>query len=144
MCHGGPKIPQLLFVDDLLLFAKANTAQAIVVRDIVQLFCQASSHKVSAAKSIAFVSPLVPHAVRENIQRVTGIHITNELGKYLSAPLLTLRSQKHLFDYIIKLHLRLNSWKSKNLSLAGHTYSVGSFWCSRVRHANRVASAVYL
>lgn len=42
VCKGGPKIPFLLFADDLLLFTKANEKQATVAMEITKNFCEVS------------------------------------------------------------------------------------------------------
>lgn len=54
VCRRGPKIPHLMFADDLLLFAKTNTYQAKVITDIRSEFCRLSGQSISVGKFIAF------------------------------------------------------------------------------------------
>ena len=56
---GGPAFSHLFFVDDLLLFAKANSLNCESVRDAVKEFCMISGQKINTAKSKVFFSPNV-------------------------------------------------------------------------------------
>lgn len=86
--RGGPIILHMLFVDNLLLFVRTNPTQAKVVRHIMEVFCKASGQRISADKSIAYTSPKVPNEIRHEIQHITGIRFTEDLGKYLDVLLL--------------------------------------------------------
>lgn len=59
VCRRGPKIPHLMFVNDLLIFAKANMCQAKVITDIVVEFCWVSCQSISVRKFIAFAGGVV-------------------------------------------------------------------------------------
>lgn len=110
--RNGPRIPHLLL--------KLMVKQTKVVNDKIQAFCQASGQKVSVEKSVAFCSPYVPSHVKNDIQCITGIRFTEDLGWYLGVSLITGRSTKRQYKYIIeKVQNRISNWKSKNISLAG-------------------------
>lgn len=51
--RGGLKISHLLFVDDIILFAKDTSQQALVIKQVVEMFCHMSGQTVSIAKSAA-------------------------------------------------------------------------------------------
>ena len=110
VCRNGPCILNLFFANDLLLFMKANVKQANVVKNTIQAFCQVSSLNVSGDKSVAFCSPYVPFHVKNDIQCTTRICFTEDLGRYLGVLLMTGRSTKCQFEYIIeKVQKRLSS-----------------------------------
>lgn len=56
---GGPAFSHIFFVDDLLLFAKANSLNCESVKDVVEEFCMISGQKINTAKSKVFFSPNV-------------------------------------------------------------------------------------
>ncbi|XP_074270970.1 uncharacterized protein LOC141594882 [Silene latifolia] len=47
MCKNGPRISNLFFADNMVLFAEARADQAIVIKYVLDNFCQASGEKVS-------------------------------------------------------------------------------------------------
>lgn len=51
MEKGGPSLSHLFFVDNLVFFGEASVENAIVMRDILQLFYKYSSHKMKPSKS---------------------------------------------------------------------------------------------
>ena len=84
-------IPHLLFADDLLFFNKENVHQVVVVSDILNNFCLAFGQIIKTAKSVAYASKQVSSDTKQTIHNVTGIHFTNENGKYLGIPLVNER-----------------------------------------------------
>ena len=51
VCRHGPKILNLLFADDLVLFAEATTDQARIISQCLEEFCAKSGQKINHAKS---------------------------------------------------------------------------------------------
>ncbi|XP_074287668.1 uncharacterized protein LOC141612819 [Silene latifolia] len=45
ICKGGPKISNLFFADDMVLFAEARADQAMVIKYVLDNFCKASGEK---------------------------------------------------------------------------------------------------
>lgn len=69
--HGVP-ISHLLFANDMLLFAEANTYQMEVIKNCLDSFCQVSRQKVSIAKTRVLFSRNVSVQQVQNINRVCG------------------------------------------------------------------------
>lgn len=127
VCRGGPSIPHLLFADDLLLFARANTKQEQLITTIIDDFCKYSSQSISIHKSVAFTGPGFTVEMKKKITSIRGIKFMENLGKYLGIPLLNNRASKENFNYIVeKVQARLSGWKSKNLSLADRCTLINS------------------
>lgn len=51
----GPVVSHLFFADDLVLFAKASSHQAKVLKTCLETFSQASSHTINFDKSSIFL-----------------------------------------------------------------------------------------
>lgn len=47
----GPKIPHLMFDDDVLLFGKASEQQIVRIKDVLDTFCESYGQKVTYEKS---------------------------------------------------------------------------------------------
>ncbi|KAK9011773.1 hypothetical protein V6N11_039855 [Hibiscus sabdariffa] len=57
MVRNGLPLSHLCFADDLVLYAKADVGQARVIKDILEVFCEHSGHRVSAQKSQVYFPP---------------------------------------------------------------------------------------
>lgn len=94
----GPKLSHLFFANDVLLFTKAKPSQARLVSNVLQSFCALSGLKVSIEKSRIYASKGVTNARKEKITRLTQIHFTTRLGKYLGFRLLHGRPRREDFE----------------------------------------------
>lgn len=47
----GPKIPHLMFDDDVLLFGKASEQQIVRIKDVLDTFCESNGQKFTYEKS---------------------------------------------------------------------------------------------
>ena len=106
----------LFFVDDLVLFAKADRKNCLVVRDVLDSYCSLSGQKVSTAKSRVFFSFNVSTETKVDLCEILEFRSTPTLGKYLGLPI------KHSgmsqdFGFIVEwIQSRLVGWKANLLS----------------------------
>lgn len=85
--QGGLAFSHLFFADDLVLFAKADRKNYVVVREVLDTFCSLSGQKVSMEKSRVFFSPNIPCDSQLKISDLLGFRSTPSLGKYLGFPI---------------------------------------------------------
>ncbi|CAL8174658.1 unnamed protein product [Prunus armeniaca] len=79
-----------------------------------------SGQRVSFEKSMIFVSPNTNSELANAIAAISGSPLTASLGKYLGVPLIHTRVNKQTYQEVIaKVQMRLASWKSHTLSMAG-------------------------
>lgn len=64
--RGGPKLSNLFFADDIILFAEASIDQAMVVKTCLDKLCAASGQKVSLNKSCVYFSNNTSLEVQDN------------------------------------------------------------------------------
>lgn len=118
--RNGPKLSNLCFADDIILFAEANIEQATIIHQCLQRFCSASGSKISYGKSRVYFSNNMSNDDQQSVSAALGIESTQDLGMYLGMPTLTSRVTRDTFGYLCeKIDRRLSGWKSKYLSLAG-------------------------
>ncbi|CAL9013284.1 unnamed protein product [Prunus brigantina] len=120
--QSGPFVSHLFFADDLILFSEASLKHARIMKRCLDLFCKASGQTVNFSKSVVFCSPNICKELANEISAICGSPLTDNLGKYLGMPLLHHRANKATYNSIVeKVHIRLATWKSKCLSMAGRT-----------------------
>ena len=85
--RSGPTFSHLFFVDDLVLFAKADIKNCTSVGDTLDFFYELSGQKISLNKSKVYFSLNINQDSREELYEVLGIISTPNLGKHLVFPL---------------------------------------------------------
>ncbi|GAU27562.1 hypothetical protein TSUD_29940 [Trifolium subterraneum] len=88
MVKNGTNLSHLFFADDVLLFAKATTNQAQVIKGVLENFCVTSGMKISHAKSRFYTSAGVSRQAKENIAICCQIQATDRFDKYLGFKML--------------------------------------------------------
>ena len=87
--------------------------------ECLETFCSMSGQKVSLQKSCICFSKGVSHNEASTIAHIAGVPITCNMGWYLGTPSIHRRVTTELFQHILdKIQSKLESWKSKYLSLA--------------------------
>jgi len=123
--RSGPTFSHLFFVDDLVLFAKADGTNCSTIRDVLDEFCNLSRQTISDTKSRVYFSPNVDRDTRESLSDILGFASTPSLGRYLGFPIKHPGSSSHDFNFILeRVKQKLAGWKANMLSLAGQTVLV--------------------
>ena len=79
-------VSHLLFMDGNLLFFKANRESAVVVKDILQLYCDASGQQINVQKSSIHFAKKYQQNIREEIKLVLNVQNECLSEKYLGMP----------------------------------------------------------
>ena len=120
--QSGMAFSHLFFVDDLVLFAKADHVNCSTIRDVLDDFCTRSGQSISESKSRVYFSPNVDVDTRESLCDILGFKSTPNLGKYLGFPLKHRGGNNQDQNFILdRVKQKLAGWKANLLSLAGRT-----------------------
>nr|KYP49443.1 Retrovirus-related Pol polyprotein LINE-1 [Cajanus cajan] len=120
LSKGGPPLSCLAFADDLILFSEASMDQVEIIQQCLDIFCGSLGQKVSLEKTRIFFSKNVGWAVKNEISNAFGFQRTDNLGKYLGVSIHHDRVNRRLLRSVKdKVNQRLNSWKTRNLSVTG-------------------------
>ena len=117
--QSGPSFSHLFFMDDLVLFGKADGRECAVIRDVLDEFCSMSGQSVSITKSRVYFSPNVDRDTRESLCDILGFASTASLRKYLGFPIKHPGSSSQDFNFVLdRVKQKLSGWKANMLSLA--------------------------
>jgi hypothetical protein len=81
----GPRLSHLFFVDDSLLFCKANSVEWRRLTKILEKYETASGQKLNKEKTSLFFSRNTSAAKREEITQCSGLKATEKYEKYFGA-----------------------------------------------------------
>ena len=120
LARGGTPLSHLFFADDLILLGEVSSMQAMVINDVLNIFCMSSGEKVNKSKTQVFFSQNVNPIEAKEIGAALGFSVTKNLGKYLGMPVIHSRVNKQTYQEILdKVNKRLSGWNAMHLSLAG-------------------------
>lgn len=119
----GPRLTHLFFVDDSLLFCKANPVEWRRIVKIMEKYEMASGKKLNLNKTSIFFSRNTNQAKRQEtttLITLPGFQATNRYDTYLGLPAMVGRSRRQAFQRIKdKVWHRIINWKNKFISQAG-------------------------
>lgn len=116
----GILISHLLFADDIILLAKANSLNASTIIHIFNTFAEQSGQKINFNKSSVIFSNNVNSEDRKNLSTVLNICQSRKMGKYLGYPITNHHPKTLDYQYIMdRMNNKLKGWKARMLSLVG-------------------------
>lgn len=86
ICRGAPCITHLLFVDNNMLYFKANATENRVIMDILTRYELASGKKVNKDKTSMHFSRSMPVGTKQQIKDMWGMTSETEHATYLGLP----------------------------------------------------------
>jgi hypothetical protein len=117
---SAPTVSHLLFVDDSLLFFRANRESALEVKEVLQLYCNASGQQVNMDKSSIHFAKGVQNTLREEIMDTLHVHNVSLSEKYLGMPSDVGISVNGAFKYLRdRVWKKVQGWIEILLSAAG-------------------------
>ena len=94
VCRSSPSVTHLFFVDDSILFCKANSDECQELKLILQMYENASWQKINIEKSSIFFSPNTTQNTKDAIFSILGPMNDSRHIKYLGLPSFIGRSKK--------------------------------------------------
>ncbi|GJR38164.1 hypothetical protein Tco_1213848 [Tanacetum coccineum] len=130
------ELVNLCFADDLFLFAYGDVDSASIIKEVLDEFKNASGLVPSLPKSTAYFCNVLNH-VKLSILQVLPFDEGKLPVKYLGVPLVSSRLMvRDCNELVDKVHIRIQDWKNKFLSIAGRLQLIQSvhllrqfLWC---------------
>ncbi|CAJ2643989.1 unnamed protein product [Trifolium pratense] len=106
---------------------RATENEALVMKNILSIYEQASGQSINLQKSEIFCSKNVSDPVKNSISHILGVQQVLGTGRYLGLPSMVGRSRKATFRFIKdRIWKKINSWSSRCLSQAGREVMIKS------------------
>ncbi|XP_030970516.1 uncharacterized protein LOC115990889 [Quercus lobata] len=119
ICRGAPRVTNLLFVDDSLLFCQATPKEGEVVEEILQTYERALGQSINLEKSLVFFSSNTTDIQKQQMLQILGVKEVVKFESYLGLPTLIGRTKYHTFAYLKdRVWKILQGWKGMLLSRA--------------------------
>ncbi|KAL8502776.1 hypothetical protein ACS0TY_021767 [Phlomoides rotata] len=110
----------LLYADDILVFAKASTANIHHLHSILSSYGELSGQLYNPSKSKVYFGTAVNNRIKNYITRITSITFGVLLFTYLGVPLFQGAPRwDHLSVLVNSITCKFGKWKGHSLSLAG-------------------------
>ena len=120
ICRRAPRISNLLFADDSLLFCQATQTEAETINEILQLYVHASDQSINLEKSSVYFSSNTANSQKQDMLRTLGVREVDRFESYLGLPTLIGRVKYHTFSFFKdRVWKKLQGWKGMLLSRAG-------------------------
>ncbi|KAL0011249.1 hypothetical protein SO802_006357 [Lithocarpus litseifolius] len=120
ICRGAPKVTNLLFADDSLLFCQATRAEGETIAEILQTYERASGQRINLEMSSVYFSSNTSDRQKGQILDVLGVNEVDRFETYLGLPTLIGRAKYHTFSFLKdRIWKKLQGWKGMLLSKAG-------------------------
>ncbi|XP_075650028.1 uncharacterized protein LOC142620554 [Castanea sativa] len=83
VCRNGPKLSQLFFAGNSLIFCKASLTKCDALQQALKVYEQASGQQLNRAKTSLFFSRNTPLEIQEEIKQRFGAQVIKQHEKYL-------------------------------------------------------------
>ncbi|KAL0445839.1 UNVERIFIED_CONTAM: hypothetical protein Slati_1711800 [Sesamum latifolium] len=100
ICRRAPSITHLLFADDTQIYCEASTASVWCIKNILDIYAQASGQSVNLNKSSMVFSKNVKTVLRDSLMEILGIRWEEQLERYFGLPWVVGGSRRGGFAYI--------------------------------------------
>ena len=120
ICRKAPKMTNLMFANDSLLFCRATQGEVEVINEVLQVYAHASGQCINMDNSSVYFSSNTPSEQREEIVAALGVEQVEKFEAYLRLPTLVGRAKYQTFSYLKdRVWKKLQGWKGRMLSRVG-------------------------
>ncbi|PKU70997.1 Putative ribonuclease H protein [Dendrobium catenatum] len=123
---NGERVSHLLYADDILIFAEASRANAIMIQSILKSYCLWTGQRVHNTKSAILFNKRCPRWKCRRLAKLLGFRLVESLD-YLGLPLVLRKPIASDFSKILKNATdKIHVWGKRHLSLAGRATLIRS------------------
>lgn len=120
-------ITHLMFMDNLLIFCRANIPEARSINHLLDLYCSWTGQLINRRKSLVYYTPNTNLEVLATVREELQLKLMSRDNKYLGLPVFMCKDKVRNFAVIKeRLNSKMVGWKSKILSQAGRTTLIKS------------------
>jgi hypothetical protein len=124
---NGLAFTRVMYADDIMLFAKANSKEVRILDKCMVTYCEWSGQSINRNKSGLICSKLVPREKKRELKFILAMKKVQENANYLGDPLFHSSCRIKDFRFLQeKLEARLLGWRCKTLSWVGRATLIKS------------------
>jgi hypothetical protein len=117
ICCSCALITHLSFADDLIIFAKATSTEAALIKSCLDQYCSWSGQAINTSKSSFHFSENMTTSTRTSISSILPFKPSILVAIFLGLPFLMSRSKSVDFQFILdKVVGKIDGWRAKTLS----------------------------
>ena len=106
-----------MFVDDIILFGRANPVEAKNLQCCLAKYEKWSGQTINTQKFGIFYSPNINSRLCGELYSILGLNMIRDDVKYLGIPMFLTKNKAQNFKFLIsQVHSRIQGWKRKSLS----------------------------
>ncbi|XP_019158571.1 PREDICTED: uncharacterized protein LOC109155342 [Ipomoea nil] len=126
---GAPVISHLLFADDCFLFMRADTVESINMKDVLDVYAEASGQVVNFDKSMVCFSSNTSQAGKNAVMNTLGVRQGDTTERYLGLPSLVGRNKKSILGFVKdRVLARVRGWNTREIEVILNQY----WWTGKV------------
>ncbi|KAL4296014.1 hypothetical protein GQ457_12G013680 [Hibiscus cannabinus] len=116
----GPRINQLLYADDSIVFIRNSPQEATRLMEVLRMFADSSRQCINFHKPAIYFSPVTATVHRRHISNILCISETTDPGIYLGVPLRVDKNKTNTFGFLTeRVDDRIKGWSKHLLSFGG-------------------------
>jgi hypothetical protein len=120
MNPSGLAFTNVMYADDIMIFAKASSREVKAFDDCIEKYCYWLGQLINREKLGLIFSKLVTRERKRAIKVELNMKSISQQSIYLGAPLFTSRNWSKDFNFLqTRLESRLKDWRCKTLSWVG-------------------------
>jgi hypothetical protein len=124
MNRDGPPFTNVMYADDIMIFAKATNREIQALDDCLERYCLWSGQLVNREKSGLIFSKQVPRKKKRAIKLELNMKTISDQSTYLGAPLFTSRNRSKDFNFLQKkIGIEVKRLEMQNSLLGRKKYS---------------------
>ena len=100
ICRRAPKISNLMFADDLIIFCRATSGEVGVINEVLQTYANASGQCSNMEKSSIYFNSNTQDGQKAEIVSMLGVKVVDRFKTYLGLPTLVGRAKYQIFSYV--------------------------------------------
>ena len=119
ICRRAPKVTNLLFADDSLLFCQATQTKGVAIAKILQTYAKASGQSINLVKSSVYFSNNTTSSQKQEMLKTLGVKEVDRFESYQRLPTLIGQAKYHTFSHLKdRIWKKMQGWKGMLLSKA--------------------------